>query len=174
MKKWVHILSLLLVVQTGLAQVQSLDRWRQMLLSSKSDARVAEEFLNQSTRLSDTVRPILIGYKAMGHLMYCNHASSTSAKLSHFKTGKSLLENALQKDPRNAELIYFRYSTQTNAPAFLGYRSHVSKDKAQLVNYLKSYNKRLNPDPQLFAMIKTYLLYSSDCTEEEKALLKPL
>ncbi len=160
--------------QILLSQNKMLSELRQQYLSSSTGKAAAELFLKSTEGLTDTTTALMIGYKAMGHLMYCDQLSSPYSKLSHFKTGRSILDRALKKDPKQPELVYFRYCTQTKAPAFLSYRENLKSDKEFLLVFLKTYDKRLNPDPQLFAMIKTFLLFASDCTEAEKAILKPL
>lgn len=157
-----------------ISQNKTLTELRQQYLSSSTSRAAAELFLKSTEGLTDTSSALMIGYKAMGHLMYCDQVSSPYSKLSHFKTGRSILDHALKKEPKQPELIYFRFCTQTKAPAFLSYRENLKSDKEFLFEFLKTYNKRLNPDPQLFAMIKTFLLFASDCTEAEKAILKPL
>lgn len=164
----------LLIWQASVSQNKALAELRQQYLSSNTNKAAAELFLKSTGSLTDTSSALMLGYKAMGHLMYCDKVSSPYSKLSHFKDGRSLLDRALQKDPAQAELIYFRYCTQTKAPVFLDYRKNLTSDKEFLFTYLKTYNKRLNPDPQLFAMIKTFLLFASECSDAEKAILKPL
>jgi hypothetical protein len=51
-----------------------------------------------------------------------------ATKLSLFKQGHKMLEEAIQKDPNNAEYRFLRLLIQENAPGYLGYKSDEEKD----------------------------------------------
>ena len=141
---------------------------RKYFYASANNKFIAEEFLNQTKNITDKGEPLLVGFKAMSLLMICNHVSNPFAKLSYFKDGKKLLEQAIKRDPTNAELIFFRFSTQTNVPAVLSYSSDIDNDKIILMNYLRTSSKLAKPDLVLCKKIKDYLLSSKYCTADEK------
>jgi len=53
---------------------------------------------------------------------------SPTTKLHLFKVGHKLLEDAIVKDPKNAEFRFLRLMIQENAPGFLGYKNETEKD----------------------------------------------
>jgi hypothetical protein len=60
-----------------------------------------------------------------------------ASKLKLFKQGRKLLEEAIAKDPENAEFRFLRLIIQENAPGALGYRNDQQKDSEFI---RKSYN----------------------------------
>ena len=60
-----------------------------------------------------------------------------ASKLKLFKHGRALLEEAIAKDPKNAEFRFLRLIIQENAPGVLGYKYDVQKDSEFI---RKSYN----------------------------------
>ena len=109
---------------------------------------------------------ILIGYKAMANLLSAKFAWFPTSKLEYFNTGKNLLETAIKKSPRNVELVFFRFTTQMEAPSILNYKSNLEKDRLFLIS---NYNKV--KDPKVKAIIKTYLLERGECTDSQKKLV---
>jgi len=61
-----------------------------------------------------------------------------SAKLKLFKQGHKLLEDAIAKDPKNAEFRFLRLIIQENAPGILGYKSDEQKDSELIRKSYKS------------------------------------
>lgn len=50
-------------------------------------------------------------------------------KLNTFNAGKENLEKAVNLEPKNPEIIYLRYTIQTNTPAFLNYNNNIVTDR---------------------------------------------
>jgi hypothetical protein len=69
---------------------------------------------------------------------------SPTTKLHLFKVGHKLLEDAINKDPKNAEFRFLRLMIQENAPGFLGYKSDTEKDS----EYIRKSYKSLPEDVQ--------------------------
>lgn len=84
-------------------------------------------------KISATKNNTLIGYKGALTMIMAKHTMNPFKKLDCFNTGKSLLEQALIKEPNNVELRYLRFSIQCNAPAFLDYNSQRESDKVFLL-----------------------------------------
>ncbi len=142
---------------------------RKLFEESAVNSSSATNFYQQTRKINEQSPSTLIGFKAMSELMMCNHVFSPLSKLSYFNTGKKLLETAIQKDPRNIELRFFRFSTQSNVPALLNYSSNINEDKLILMNYLKINNTIADKD--LYQRVKSYLLKSSYCSSTEKQQL---
>jgi hypothetical protein len=132
----------------------------------------AEKFNNQLSNVNEKSLPILIGFKAISEMLLCKHTFNPLSKVWHFRKGRQLLETAIAASPKNPELSFFRFTTQSNVPALLNYRSDIIADKAVLINYLiKSGTKT---DPDLFKRIKNYLLGSTHCSPQEIRLIRTL
>lgn len=168
MKLLLIILALMLqnLIQTSEKEILLL---RKLFEDSAISSSSATNFYEQTRKITPQSTSTLIGFKAMSELMMCNHVFSPLSKLSYFNSGKKLLETAIQKDPKNIELRFFRFSTQSNVPALLNYSSNINEDKLILMNYLKINNSITDKD--LYQRIKTYMLKSSYCSSSEKQQL---
>jgi hypothetical protein len=147
---------------------------RKLLTESPNNEKTAELFFEQTKNFNETNVPLLKGFKAMSEFMLCKHLSNVFSKLNHFNTGKKLLEDAIKKELKNVELIYFRFTIQTNVPPLLAYSAKIKDDKQFLINYLKDNFSNANKDVDLYKRIKVYLLQNQACTQAEKENIKNL
>jgi hypothetical protein len=65
-------------------------------------------------------------------------------KLSLFKSGHKLLDEAIKNDGDNPELRFLRLMIQENAPKILKYKSNISSDS----QFIKQQFHQLNPEVQ--------------------------
>ena len=151
-----------------------LSTYRRLLDGAVDHKEIANEFYTRLKTVKESDEPVLIGFRAMSEFMLCKHLFNPIGKISHFNTGKTLLEMAIKRDKNNPELLYFRLSTQSNIPSFLGYNSNIEADKLVLINYLKLANSHPGEDKALNNRIKIYLLKNQYCSTAEKALLNTL
>lgn len=124
-----------------------------------------ERFLDaasDNTKLTSTV----LGYKGAILMIMAKHYISPWTKLGSFNQGRALLEDAIKKDAGNLELIYIRFSIQTNSPSFLGYQQFIETDKNKLLE-----ETPLLKDKILRKRITDYLLKSSYISDAQKAKL---
>ncbi len=105
---------------------------------------------------------LLTGYKGAAIMMEANHVFNPITKLSRFKRGKQLVENAIKMDGSNLELRYIRLTIQTNVPAFLGYAASISADKNYLIGHFSDLK-----DKDLRSRVLSYLASAKICTTEE-------
>ncbi|MGZ8556922.1 MAG: hypothetical protein ACXWWC_01245 [Chitinophagaceae bacterium] len=110
---------------------------------------------------------LLAGYKACGTMLMAKYVLNPVSKLSFFSKGKKLLEKAIGKDMENAELRFLRFTVQTNAPAFLGYRYAKEVDKLFLLKTMSTLS-----DKDLEQIILSFLTKSGQLTPDEKKSLK--
>lgn len=109
-----------------------------------------------------TDNAVLTGYKGAGVMMEANHVFNPITKLSRFKRGKLILENAIKSDASNAELRYIRLTIQTNVPGFLGYSNAIDADKKMIIHQLSELK-----DNDLRNRMVNYLSFAKICTTEE-------
>jgi hypothetical protein len=145
---------------------------RLQLDQAANSRAMAEKFSNQFRNINEKSLPILIGFKAISEMVICKHQVNPISKLSHFRKGRNLLELAIAASPRNPELSFFRFTTQSNVPALLNYKSDLQQDKAVLIAYLRSAGTKTDAD--LFKRIKNYLLVSKYCSPQEINLIRSL
>lgn len=105
---------------------------------------------------------LLEGYKGAALMMEANHVFSPITKLSRFKKGKQLIENAIKLDSSNVELRYIRLTIQTNVPGFLGYSKAIEADKSLIIRELDNLK-----DNDLRKRMVNYLVLANICTMDE-------
>jgi len=147
---------------------------RKQLDLAANDGKIADQLHDRLKDLDEkTAEPVMLGFKAISTLILAKHAFNPMSKVSHFKKGKRILEAAIARDPKNPELIFFRYTTQVNVPAILKYSDNVTTDRKFLVEYLK-FAAKAPKDADLYRRIKKYLLTDKPGTKAESDLLKKL
>jgi hypothetical protein len=115
---------------------------------------------------NETNNPLLGGYRACVTMMMANHVINPFSKLSYFSKGKNLLEKTIAVDINNIELRFLRFTVQTNIPSFLGYKSHIQKDKIFLIKSIVHLS-----DVELKQQVIAYLKGSEYLTAPEKQWL---
>ena len=71
--------------------------------------------------------PLIKGYLGCFYFLKSKFESNPIDKFYYFKKGRSLLEAAINEDPKSVELIFLRYSIKINLPKFLLY-NNIEKD----------------------------------------------
>ena len=155
----------------GLTQKSQIIEIRNAYYASTKNYKAAKDFANQINRLNHFIDPVLIGYKGMTEFVFSYHSYNPYRKLEHFHKGKKLLEQAIQMDAKSIELLFLRFSVQTNCPFFLNYSDNIPGDKKALITYL--INSQF-PDPDLKNRVKDYLLQSKFLNKNEKNEIKAL
>ena len=153
------------LILLGLTQDSSLIEVRKAYYASTKNYKAAKDFNNLINRLNYSIDPVLTGYKGMAEFVFSYHSYNPYRKLEHFQKGKKLLEQAIQMDAKNIELLFLRFSVQTNCPFFLNYSDKIPADKKALISCLINYKMQ---DQDLNNRIKDYLLQSNYLNEIEK------
>lgn len=115
--------------------------------------------------------PVLQGYKGTALTMMADHIGNPFEKLSKFNEGKAMLEEAIKRSPRNFELLFLRFSVQSNCPGFLNYASDIAGDKSFLLTEWSGIASKIN-DPIYLKNVKQFLLQSDKLNDKEKQKLK--
>lgn len=113
---------------------------------------------------------IAMAYHAAFLTQMAKHLDYPNEKLKYFNQGKKQLEKCIAAEPKNPELIYLRYTIQTNVPAILGYKSKLKDDKEILISSLEKKNL-IKEDEDLFKRIFIYLSVYGNLNENEKKRL---
>ncbi len=148
------------------AQNSQIEKARYLYNKAANEEKAALELLDLTEKKNEE-EPVLLGYKAAGHMMMAKHVGNPFKKMSHFNKGKKILNNALEADKQNLELRFLRFAVQAEAPAFLGYRENLEEDKLLLINGVGNIN-----DPVLQKMILVYLRTSKGLSSKEKERLE--
>ena len=144
------------------AQNPQLEKVRNLYGLAAENEKAARELLDL-TESKKSDEPVMLGYKAAGHMMMAKHVGNPFKKMSHFNKGKDYLNTAITADTKNLELRFLRFSVQAEAPGFLGYRQNLQEDKTLLLRGVKNIE-----DLVLRNMILNYLRASKGLSSAEK------
>ncbi len=67
-------------------------------------------------------------YLASSIMQKAEHSFMPTKKLKYFNLGKKMLEDFIQKNPKNFEAKYVRAMVQSEIPSFLGYNNAMKED----------------------------------------------
>ena len=124
-------------------QVSFANEYRDKLKQALVDEDKNEELIQELEKKNS---PALSGFLGVAYVMKSNHAILPWKKLKFFYKGKKLLDNAIDANPHNIELIYYRNEIQRKIPRGLNY-NHLEADTAKLMDYLKDeHNKERDRD----------------------------
>lgn len=125
---------------------------REMYTRAVESKAITHKLLDELEKAPQT--PVITGYLGATTILQAKHAFNPFNKLSYFKTGTRILENAISRAPAEVELRFLRYAVQVNVPAILNYNSKKDQDRAFLEGSLKE-NKI--PDSHLRRGIESFL-----------------
>jgi hypothetical protein len=109
--------------------------------------------------------PVLNGYIGGLHIARSRHAPLME-KVRSLKTGTTMLEAAIEKEPDHIELRFLRLTIQLNLPGFLGYNDKVESDKKFVLRHYDA------APPVLRSRIVNFVKTSGHFTESEQARVK--
>ena len=110
---------------------------------------------------------VLLAYQASATMMMANHVGSPFKKISYFRKGKRMLEQAVERNPSNVEVRFLRFAAQSEIPGFLGYKDNLEEDKQLILTSVAGLQDR-----QLKELIMTYLMQADYLSQDEKEQLK--
>ena len=140
---------------------------RKLYYASVSEKTQSTNFLKIMESMDVASDPLLTSYKGMAYLLMANHCSNPYSKWNNFMKGKTLLEDAVQRNPWNIEIRFMRLCVQTNVPSFLGYSKNIESDKKFLLEQWKSMT-----DIDLKNKILQYMLDTKICNDSQKLTFK--
>ncbi len=143
-KKWIPFLLLTFGIVTHLAaagrieNIQSslLKELRQGLQSAFKNEEACNALYEKVKDLKNP-EPLVKGYVGAVYIARSRHVAIVD-KMSTFKKGKGILEEAIQALPNNLELLFLRMTIQLNLPRFLGYKDNIAGDKKFVLDHFKS------------------------------------
>jgi len=116
---------------------------------------------------------ILYGYKGVLETMMAAYYLYPMTKLSQFKKGKEIIEQAIQNNESNYELAFLRFAVQTKAPTFLGYNKDINSDKLLIIKSLYGLSKEKIKSKYIQKMVK-FMVLSKNCSDSENVKLNQL
>lgn len=126
-------------------------------------------FYEKLKNVKVTDNAVLVGYQAASKAIKAKYAKGVKNKKQDFVSAITVLENMLEKHPKNIELRLIRLSIQENSPKLLKYKKNIETDKS----FIKS-NVKLVKDKNLLEHIKGYVLQSKSFSTAEKNVFSEL
>lgn len=112
---------------------QHIERYRILISDAEKSSSNADEFFNHTERqYIETRKPIYKALMGVGCFLKASHTYIPFKKISYFKKGKILLDEAITEDPQNLEMRLLRYLSQKKTPSILGYKKNMESDKVFL------------------------------------------
>jgi len=105
---------------------------------------------------SGSIQPLLAeAYIAAATLCSAKYKFSPFSKFEVFNKGSAMLDAAIAKDTLSVEARYLRYAIQKKAPSFLGYSSHLKKDRLYIIRRMPNLKRE---DVNLYSVIQAFLV----------------
>lgn len=124
---------------------------RKQFFEATNNQKAAKDLLNGLNQ-KKVLTNLESGYLGSTKMIMAQYYFLPWQKYQSFTEGKSLLESAINKEPKNIELLFLRYMIQTNTPSFLHYSESIASDKAFIENNLNGVR-----DEDLKQLITQYL-----------------
>jgi hypothetical protein len=148
---------------------QTMPRWqlRQYYLNSTERKGALDSFVRK-LQLLKIKTPAEECYLGICHGISTQHTYSNWEKLKLVIKSKNLMNSAIERDPKDPELRFMRFTLEHFLPNFLGLSKHIPEDLAVIFK---------NPDfiddaPHLKKKVIEFLIWSKRCTPEQNLLLK--
>lgn len=141
-------------------------RLRALYYKAPQSKAATDEFFNAVSQGTSEQHPVISCYKGVALMMKANFSMNPYLKLSYFNKGKTLIAEAVKRDPTNIEIRFIRFCAQTNAPFFLGYNNEIETDKHTILHSWRTVN-----DADLKEKIRAYMISSNYCSKDEKSVL---
>ena len=146
---------------SGIAENPKLEKVRKLYIEAAHEESSCRQLMKYLSDI-DSTKAVFQAYYGSASMMMAKHVYNPFNKLDYFNKGKDILENAIQKEPKNTEAIVLRYLAQSKIPAFLGYNNNMNEDKKFILYSLSKFK-----DQEL----KKYLIYllekSGNFTDKE-------
>ncbi len=79
-----------------------------------------------------------IAYWGIYHTLIAKHSYNPYTKLKELKKGLDIIDQAIQKDKKNLEIRFLRFSVLHHIPDFFGYNDEKKDDAQAILDLLKS------------------------------------
>lgn len=154
---------------------QSLTEVRKQFHAAVIDPEQVESYYSFIIEVKDTL-PTYLAYKAAAEAMMAQNIWNPLGKFSRVSRFDNLIQEAIEKDPKNLEIHFLRFAIQYHLPRFLMMSKHLEEDRDFIVENLWQCQE-LNLDSN-FERYITYFMNETGMLRPEqvemiKTTLKP-
>lgn len=133
-------------INTDITEVRNLYRY------AKDTKENTEKFYKVTQNTNYQKDPVLSAYYGCALTLKASYADSRGDKISFFRKGKKMIEEAIESDPSNIELRMIRLSVQSSAPRITRYYKNKDEDKSFLIDNVEKVSS-----PKLKEFIKGFM-----------------
>lgn len=125
----------IMFLYTASVQAQNVADIRLLYKDATKSQEQAEAFYKPLEGVSKSDKPVLVAYKGSGLALLARYEKLT-ARAPKIKEAVQWIEQAVAKEPENAEIRLIRLSVQEHLPKFLKYNDDIEADKQFLQDAL--------------------------------------
>ncbi|MDZ4845834.1 MAG: hypothetical protein SH857_09820 [Chitinophagales bacterium] len=150
----------------------SLPQLRELYLAAVENREQSDKFMQymNSVKHEDA---LLHAYFASAQALVSKHLSGPSDKLKYLRLADKSFEEAIQKNPNDAEVRFLRFSVQLHLPRFLGYSDDMENDIEGMLQKIP-HTKSLQDYPDWLKTVIGFMLDSGECSDTQEAKFKAL
>lgn len=160
----------LFCLSSRIAFSSELEEVRKAFYRASFEQEACERIYNKIKDRNYDQQPLLLGYQGVYQAIMAKYLWNPFSKWWYFHSGVEQLETAIARDGDNIELIFLRFSVQTNCPDFLGYNSKIESDKEFIIRQMHD-RRVLFHYREFMDDIVNYLMGSEHLSGEEKEFL---
>jgi len=154
------------------AEEISLDSLRMLYFEEWIGKCGAEKLVAYTEPMDETASPVFKAYRGAGLATTSNCTSWPVRKITRFRDGKALIEEAVSLRPNDLEVRFLRFTIQRNIPDFLGY-DNVEEDRKFIMERLTLYLTK-GEQSHLTKLILKYMFDTEELTREQVLDLEAL
>ena len=155
----------LLILFVSFLYPPNLSHLREEYPKANSSEAITDQLYEKLSSVNDSDPMVLVAYKGAVSTLKAKYAKGIKNKKEFFKAGKSLLESAVQADPKNIEIRCLRLSVQENSPKIVGYKNDMDEDKKFILDHYKHTDSK-----EVKEFVKNYVHQSPMFEDFEKQL----
>lgn len=157
---------------SSLSAQLSLPQLRKLYLEAVESEEKSEQFMHYMNSVNHQ-DALMHAYFASAQALVSKHLSGPSEKLKHLKLADKSFEEAIAKNPVDAEVRFLRFSVQLNLPRFLGYSDDMDEDLKIMLQHIPK-TKSLQDYQDWLKVVINFVLDSDECSDEQAASFKSL
>ncbi len=148
------------------AQEVDMDEIRLAFYEATLDSKKSIPLINKINAIKNPPA-LLLAYKAATEAVMIKTKWSPFAKFSLLKKSRSSFVEAVEKNSKDVEIRFLRFSVQHHIPEFLGYSKNLDEDKDFIVARIEDYKREAIVNNEMVSYIIDFLIASDRCTAEE-------
>lgn len=124
--KFVMLFIGLLFTMTTISDISEV---RNLYRYAKNSKENTDKFYELTQKGNHSEDPVIAAYYGCALTLKASFSEKTGDRISYFRKGRRMIEDAIESAPSNIELRMIRLSVQINAPRITRYRKNIDEDR---------------------------------------------